>query len=134
MVHPLVGEPVPHPVAAVLLDQPAHLPGIVLGRRPGDGERQRPEVQVEDAAAGVGRDVLDRGREVSGCHRHGTAGRAADRPGLVNVDLDKVGATEVVDGGRVGVAQGVEVDHLDVVEVHDDVANVAGESDTLAVG
>ena len=34
----------------------------------------------------------------------------------------------------VGAAQGVEVDALDVVEVHDDVGDVAGEQDAAAVG
>ena len=41
---------------------------------------------------------------------------------------------EVVDGDRVGAAQRVEVDRLDVVEVHDDVAEVAGEPHPPAVG
>ena len=35
---------------------------------------------------------------------------------------------QVVDGDRVGAAEGVEVDGLDVVEVHHDVADVAGEA------
>ena len=56
------------------------------------------------------------------------------RAGQVDVDLDEVGAGQVVDGDRVGAAQGVEVDRLDVVEVHDDVAEVAGEPHAPAVG
>ena len=68
---------------------------------------------------------------VSACR---VAGGAADRPGQVDVDLDDVGAGQVVDGGRVGAAERVEVDRLDVVEVHDDVAEVAGEAHALAVG
>ena len=45
-----------------------------------------------------------------------------------------VGAGEVVDGERVGAAERVELDRLDVVEVHDDVAEVAGEEHPPAVG
>ena len=45
-----------------------------------------------------------------------------------------VGAGQVVDGDRVGAAEGVEVDLLDAVEVHGDVADVAEEPDPAAVG
>ena len=45
-----------------------------------------------------------------------------------------VGAGEVVDGDRVGAAEGVEADAVDVVEIHDDVGDVAGEPDPAAVG
>src|SRR5262249_28129476 len=48
--------------------------------------------------------------------------------------LDHVRSGEVVDGDGVGPAQGVEVNALDAVEVHDDVADVAREADALAVG
>ena len=51
------------------------------------------------------------------------------------VDVDSpVSAAQVVDGDRVGAAQGVEVDPLHVVEVHRDVAEVAGEPDPPAIG
>ena len=62
------------------------------------------------------------------------AGRAADRAGEVDVHLGHVGAGEIVDGDVVGAAERVEVDLLDIVEVHDDVAEVAGQADALAVG
>ena len=62
------------------------------------------------------------------------AGAAARSAGQVEVDLGDVGAGQVVDGDRVGAAQGVEVDPLDAVEVHGDVADVAGEADAAAVG
>ena len=52
----------------------------------------------------------------------------------VEVDLGDVGAGQVVDGDGVGAAQGVEVDLLDAVEVHGDVADVAEEPNPAAVG
>ena len=47
------------------------------------------------------------------------------------VDLLDVGAGEVVDRDGVGAAQGVELDVLDAVEVHRDVADVAGQRTRL---
>ena len=52
----------------------------------------------------------------------------------MRLTLVEVGAGQVVDGDGVGAAQGVEVDPLDAVEVHRDVADVAGEPDATAVG
>src|SRR6185312_15123528 len=46
----------------------------------------------------------------------------------VGVHARDVGAGEVVDGDRVDAAEGVHVDPLDAVGVHDDVADVAGEA------
>ena len=60
--------------------------------------------------------------------------RPAERAGEIDVDLRHVGAGQVVDGDRVGAAERVEVDPLDVIEVHDDVADVAGEAHAPAVG
>ena len=45
-----------------------------------------------------------------------------------------VGARQVVDGDVVGTAQGVEVDLLEAVEVHRDVADIASEADAASVG
>ena len=45
-----------------------------------------------------------------------------------------VGPAQVVDRDGIGAAQRIEVDGLDVVEVHDDVADVAGEQSAAAVG
>ncbi len=52
----------------------------------------------------------------------------------IDVDLVHIGAGQVVDGDAVGAAERVELDALDVVQVHDDVAEVAGEAHALAVG
>ena len=68
---------------------------------------------------------------VSAC---GVAGGAADRAGEIDVDLCDVGPAQVVDGDGVDAAQRIDVDALDVVEVHDDVAEIAGEADASAVG
>ena len=45
-----------------------------------------------------------------------------------------VGLGQVVDRDGVGAAQGVDIDGLDVVEVHRDVADVAGEHRPPAIG
>ena len=46
----------------------------------------------------------------------------------------KVRPTHVVDRDRVNPAEGVDVDRLDVVEVHDNTAQVAGERHPTEVG
>ena len=45
-----------------------------------------------------------------------------------------VGAGQIVDGDRVGAAEGDDVDLLDAVDVHGHVANVAGQPQPAAVG
>ncbi len=52
----------------------------------------------------------------------------------VGVDLGHVGAAQVVDDDGVGAAEGVEVDDLDVVEIHRHVGDVAEEQHPPAVG
>src|SRR5712691_9171727 len=49
-------------------------------------------------------------------------GRAADRRGQIDVDALQVGSANIVHGDRVSPAEGSNVNHLDPVEVHDDVA------------
>ncbi len=95
-------------------------------RQPEHGDRRPRAEDVDDVVAVGAVDDDDVGLTV--------AGRPADRSGLIDVELDEVGAGEVVDGGLVGVPQRVEVDRLDAVEVHDDGAQVPGEPDTPAVG
>src|SRR6185295_18853202 len=62
------------------------------------------------------------------------AGGAAQAAGQIEVDLGDVSAAHVVDGDRVGATQGVELDDLDVVQVHVDVGDVAEEAGAAAIG
>ena len=91
----------------------------------GRGERDGPGAAGEAHHVHAGRAVDDDrvGRAVAG------AGDAE-----VEVDGVHVGRGQVVDRDRVGAAQGVEREHLHVVGVHDDVAEVAGEQQPAAVG
>ena len=93
----------------------------------------RPSTETERAGAEHVDDVVAVGAVDD--HRVGrrVAGGAADRAGEIDVDLRHVGAGEVVDRDGVGAAERVEVDRLDVVEIHDDVAEVAGEQHAPAV-
>src|SRR5205807_734092 len=52
----------------------------------------------------------------------------------VDLDLFDVGSGEVVDGDVVGAAQRVDVERLHTMHVHGDVADVAEQPDTRAVG
>ncbi len=52
----------------------------------------------------------------------------------VDLDAGRVGAGEVADAHGVGAAQRAKRNGLDVVEVHDDVGDVAGEAHPPAVG
>src|SRR5262245_54109032 len=52
----------------------------------------------------------------------------------IQVDLRDIGARQVVDHDIVSSAQGVEVDLLDIVEVHDHAGDVAEEEHTPTVG
>ena len=55
-------------------------------------------------------------------------------PARLIVDLRHVGPAQVVDGEAVSPAECIDVDGLDVVDVHDDVADVPGEQNAAAVG
>src|SRR5262249_26855348 len=59
---------------------------------------------------------------------------ATGRARQVDVDLCHVGAREVVDGEGIGAAEGGDVDLLHAVDVHGDVADVAGQPQAAAVG
>src|SRR4030095_2953204 len=71
---------------------------------------------------------VDRVGAVRPLHHHlvdrVVAQAAAGGIALVDVDPGDVGAAQVVDGDQVGRAEGVEVDLLDIVGVHRDVADV----------
>ena len=115
---------------SVLIDQRVvrafRLGDVDLGREPDHRNRAAGAHHIDDIAA-VG---------AVGDHRVGgaIAGRAADRPRQADIQLRDVGAREIVHRERVGATQRIEVDALDVVEVHDDVAEVAGEQHPSAVG
>src|SRR5262249_35077329 len=51
-----------------------------------------------------------------------------------NADLGQVGAGEVVDVDGVSAPLGAQFDILNAVQVHGDIAEVAGEEDVAAVG
>ena len=102
------------PVARRLAPRDVHRGGQARDRR-----RRVAEPATAIAVRAVGAvDDDGVGRAVA---RAGPAG-----VGQVEVDLGDVGAGQVVDGDGVGAAQGVEVDLLDVVEVHGDVGRRRG--------
>ena len=108
---------------------------LVAGLGVIDGHLRR-EAEDRDLAAvrGDDGDVV----AVGGIDGHrvdlAVTGRAADRGGQVDVDQLDVGAREIADVDVVGPAEGVELDGLDIVQVHDDVGDVAGEEHAPAVG
>ena len=67
-------------------------------------------------------------------HPIGLAVSSCARTGQVDVDPSRVGAAQVTHHDVVGATQGVEVDVLDIVQVHRDVGHVAEEAHALAVG
>ena len=80
-----------------------------------------------DVVPGVGA-IDDHGIELA------VAGRAADHAGQIDGDQPDIGPGQIVDGRLVCAAQGIELDGLDIVEVHRDVAEVAEEQRPPAVG
>jgi hypothetical protein len=95
-------------------------------RQPADGRGAR--------RAGGHDDVVAVGRVDDDLVLRAVARRPADGPGQVGVDRREVSAGDVVDRQPVGAAERVEVDPLDVVEVHGDVRHVAQEAHAPAVG
>src|SRR4029077_17747487 len=89
----------------------------------------------DDRNAGAGTDHIDLVVAAGADDRHlvGRAVAAAARRRQVDRHLLDVGVGEIVDGDPVGAAQGVELDLLDIVEVHDDVGDVAGEPGARAI-
>ncbi len=62
------------------------------------------------------------------------ADAGAERALEIDCDERDIGPAEIVDHDVVRPAQGVEVDPLDVVEVHGDIVDVAKEDDPRTVG
>ncbi len=122
----------PHEVSAALpvdRDQVAPLlgpPDAHVGGEAIDCDRAGPRADVDQVGAGgaLGGDGV--GLSVSGA--------AAEDAFEVDVRQRDIGAGEVVDDRVVGAAERLEVDPLDVVGVHGDVAQVAEEAEAVAVG
>src|SRR5262249_49147313 len=110
--------------------------GQDVGRR-GAADRRvgRHTVRAHDGAGERDRDLVAR---VGGIHGHGVdrvvAGSAARHAGQIDLDFIDVGSGQIMDGDIVRAAERVEVDGLDVVEIHRDVGDVAEKSDPVAVG
>src|SRR5262249_45103996 len=102
----------------------------------GAGDRHFRRQPVDDhrcAAAGDG-DAVVAGGAIDG-HAVGrsVALAASRRCRQIDGDLLDVGSGEIVDRDGVGATSGVDLDVLDAVEVHGDVADVAGKPRALAV-
>src|SRR6202035_3127769 len=97
-----------------------------LLRQPGDRDRGSGRRHADLVVLGSAVDRHGVGRAVAG----GTPGAA----GEIDRNLRHAGSGQVADRDVVGAAQGVERDVLDAVEVHRDVADVAGERHPPVVG
>ena len=98
---------------------------VTAAGKPGDADARRVAVDVDVVVAAGAVDGDRVGLAIA------AAARCAARSMSTWVD---VGAGQVVDDDVVGPAEGVELDLLDAVEVHGDVADVAEEADARAVG
>src|SRR5262249_6917363 len=86
--------------------------------------------QADNRDAGAGRHHVDQVGLRGGVHGHlidRQVGRSGADDAEVDLDLFHVGAGQVADRDVVGAARGSDVDGLNVVEVHGDVADVAGQ-------
>ncbi len=99
---------------------------IHLGRKTEHGNAGAGAEDVDDVVTVGAVDTDSVGRAI--------ACRTANRAGEADVHLRHVGATEVVDDDVVGATERVDGDLLEVVDVHDDVAKVAGQQHPLAIG
>src|SRR5262249_30734443 len=82
-------------------------------------DRHAVRVTVDEDGVVTARAIDDDGIRLA------VADASAGRPRQVEIDPGDVGAGQIVDRDGVGAALGVEVDSLDIVEVHDDVADVS---------
>ncbi len=117
----------------VVADQGVDRHPVTARDGPGDRDARREAGDLRGRAGAGDRDgVVAVGRvdhHVVRCGVVAAAGR-----GQVGGHVRDVGPGQVVDGEQVGAAERVGDDRLDVVEVHDDVRDVAGEPDAVAVG
>ena len=93
--------------------------------------------RAEDRDPAAVAEDLDHVIAVSGVHGEVSASPspvARRRGGEIDVDLSHIGPAEIADHDVVGAAECIEVDRLDVVEVHGDVGDVAEEVDAPAIG
>ena len=117
----------------VSLPPSALITSLIVGAfRAGDIHLPRQPIDAERCP------VADHGDDVLGVAAVdddgvGRAVTATDAVAQVEVDLLHAGADEVVHRDRVGAAPCDEVDVLDAVEVHRDVADIAGEAHAAAV-
>ena len=105
---------------------------------PGERHLRRQSVDYDARAAGGDSDGVVAVRAVDDhVVRRPVTLAASRRARQIERDLLDVGAGEIVDRDGVGVrgvAQGVDLDVLDTVEVHGDGADVAGEPHPLTIG
>src|SRR5262249_18380842 len=108
---------------------------VVGGLGAGDCHLRRQSVDDHRCAAAGDIDAVVAGGAVDG-HAVGrsVALAASQRSRQIDGDLRHAGSGEIVDRDGVDVAPGIELDVLDAVEVHGDVADVAGQQRALAVG
>src|SRR5262249_5098908 len=100
-----------------------------------DRDVGRQAVHCHDRAGDRDRDLVVGigGIDGDGVHRV-VAGPAALHARQGDLDFIDVGTSQVVDGDIVGAAQRIEVDGLDVIEVHRDVGDVAEKTNPVVVG
>jgi hypothetical protein len=97
-----------------------------VGPEAGDDGDAVDDAQGDGVVVAVAADADDVGRAVPAAARREVGAEVGE-------DAADVGAAEVVDGEGVDAAAGVDLDELRVVEVHDDVAEVARERRPPAV-
>ena len=113
-------------VDGVVASEPVDDERVVAALGAADPYLRRQPVDHDRRAAGGDRDVIVAGSAID---VHGVrltvALAAARHRRKINGDLLRVCSGEVVDRDGVGATQSVELNLLDAVEIHDDVADVA---------
>src|SRR5262245_20927433 len=122
-------------VDGVVAGAPADHERVVGGLGPGDRHLRRQSVDDHRCPVAGDGDAVVAGGAIDG-HAVGRSVALARsrRCRQVDGDLLDVGSGEVVDRDGVGAAHGIDLDLLDAVEVHGDVADVAGKAHPLTIG